>query len=288
MAELAEPPPEINNIFRANFIDFTNRLTACQSTPLVNPDSTSLFLTEYSFRPDQKIIVVRDDILCGGSKSRVAFNFVRNQILNGYTHFVYISPWYGAASVALPWILRVLQKEFPDKNLECTIIIDKYPLKVVGEYPPYIIIGAKYGAKIIEVPINEDKFRFAQEYAQKNNALFLEPGFNYPEVISDIGNLVEQIKERYGFFDEAWCAIGSGTLIRGLQNGNIAQNYFGVCIFKYCPYIENAVGIFPEYHHNEPIPLNEIPPFPSALYYDSKVWKYIKDRPGKILFWNVA
>lgn len=73
-------PPEIQAIFRANDVDYVNRIEACHNTPLIDPGQIPLKFSEYSFRPDQHILVVRDDYLCGGSKSRMAFDFIRDQV----------------------------------------------------------------------------------------------------------------------------------------------------------------------------------------------------------------
>ena len=61
----------------------------------------SLFYSRFSFRPDQEIVVIRDDLLCGGTKSRVAYPFIENLVSKGYKEFVYVSPWYGGAQIAL-------------------------------------------------------------------------------------------------------------------------------------------------------------------------------------------
>ena len=181
-----------------------------------------------------------------------------------------------------------MNKEFPDLTLKATIIIDSYPLMVINELPPYTKTGMMYGANVIQIPFNQDKFAFAKEYTKENNALFIEPGFNHPEVIDKIASMVQIIKQQYGIFDEVWSAIGSGTLIRGLQKGNLGNKYFGVCIFGHCPDIGNAYGIVHYQNHNTPVEPAKAAPFRSALYYDSKVFQYVKDRSGKILLWNVA
>lgn len=285
---MTEIPQQIRNILDANNIDLINRLEACSTTPLIDPKNFSFNITRMSFRPDQEIIVIRDDFICGGGKSRYGYDFIKSQVLKGYREFVYISPWYGAAQIALPWILDVLKTEFTTFTLQATIIIDSYPLTILGELPSYTKIGMKYGAKIIQVPNDQDKLNFAEEYIKQNNAILIKPGFDYPEVINNIATVANFIKNNFDTFDECWCAVGSGTLIRGLQQGNVAKNYFGVCIFKYCPDIGNAEGIIHHDEHNTPVNSELAPPFRSARFYDSKVWQYAKNRPGKILLWNVA
>ncbi len=285
-----DPKVIIEGMLRANEIDFNNRLTPCLETPMVNLDSRPLQIDRYTNRPDQELFVVRDDFLCGGTKSRVSYDFLKHHAQ--YREYVYISPWYGGAQIALPWLLRLLDREqpLPTGPRKATIIIDQYTLGWVDpqwRLPPFGLLGECYGANFIEIPIGEDKFRFAEEYAQDEGALLIKAGFDYPEVVSKIADYAKTIKDTYGEFDEAWVATGSGTMIRGLQQGGIAKNYYAVCIFNHCPDIGEATGIIHNQGHNDAIPLEEAPPYQSTLRYDSKVWPYVKDRPGKILIWNV-
>jgi len=84
---------------------------------------------------------------------------------------------------------------------------------------------------------------------------------------------------------EVWCAVGSGTLIRGLQKSGIGKSYHGVCIFGRVPDIGEANAIIHPQKDIEPVDI--IPPYPSAMFYDAKVYQYVKGREGKILIWNV-
>lgn len=272
------------NILDANNIDLFNRLNACKQTPLINPETIPFTITTLSFRPDQEIIVVRDDFLCGGAKSRFSFSFLKKKIKQGYREFVYVSPWYGAAAIALGWCLKVITQE-TGLELKSTVYIDEYLLK---ELPPYLQIAKMYGVNVIQIPLNQKKFDIAYEYCKRTGALFIKPGFNHPEVIDKIAELTQIIKQEYGIFDEVFSAIGSGTLIRGLQKANLGKQYIGIYIFGNLPDIGNAHGIYHYQDFSTPVNLEDAPPFRSAMYYDTKVWQYIKNRPGKILFWNVA
>lgn len=271
---------EASNI--ANRIDLENRLNACSNTPFQNLRFFPFTLQKYSFFEGQEIWVVRDDLLCGGSKSRILHDFLRSDGRDQYKEYVYISPWFGGAQIALPWILKLMQMEDGIQRT-ATIIMDWHPFGL----QPYAEIAKAYGANIIEIPPNGDKFRFAEDYAKIRGALYLKPGFDYPEVVNLIADLGREIKKEFGTFDECWAPVGSGTLIRGLQEAELADKYFGVCIFNYCPDIGNAEGIVYPKGHNMPADFKELPPFPSATRYDAKVWRYIRNRRGKILLWNV-
>lgn len=47
------------------------------------------------------ITVIRDDQLCVGTKSRFVLDVVNTY--PSYDEYLYISPWYGSAQVALAW-----------------------------------------------------------------------------------------------------------------------------------------------------------------------------------------
>ena len=285
--DIVEMPQQIRDILDANIVDLTNRLDACAKTPLINPEKIPFTISRISTKADQEIFVVRDDFLCGGGKSRYGYEFIRSKVLEGYREFVYISPWYGAACIALGWLLKVISQE-TGYQLKATIFIDEYPLYKIGELPPFIKIGLMYGVNVIQVPLDQEKFRIAEEYTTRSGALFINPGFDHHEVIDEIANTVRIIREQYGIFDEVWSAVGSGTLIRGLQKGNLGNKYFGVCIFGHCPDIGIAIPVIHYQGPNIPVKPEDAAPFRSAQYYDSKVWQYVRDRPGKILLWNVA
>ena len=175
--------------------------------------------------------------------------------------------------------------------------------------PPFTKMALQLGANILVAPPHQDPFSFAQKYVQGiPKRILLNSGFDYPLVIREIARVARKTSqliqsselasvtarsersERSAStfaFDECWCAVGSGTLIRGLQKAKIARRYFGVCVFQECPDIANAKGIVPSLSFSEFVSKENTPPFPSALRYDAKVWLHIKNRPGKILFWNV-
>lgn len=261
----------------SDILDYENRIDACINTELTHPDNIPLRISKI-ITDTQQLYIVRDDFICGGTKSRVAFDFIQQKIEEGYSEFVYMSPLHGAAQIALPWILKVLQPRYPDKVLKATVIIPSYPF-------PYTVIGKTLGLNVI---VNKDVESTAREYSSRNNALLLESGFNYSQVVAKISQLAKNIEKHLGTFDEVWSAAGSGTLSRGLQLSGIGNRYFAVCIFGGCPDIGNAFPILHYQDANDSVDPIHIPPFRSAMYYDAKVFQYLKGRLGKILLWNVA
>lgn len=275
-----------DNIIDATEIDFQNRINT-----LKNPISVNQFRIT---KLNDNLFVVRDDQLIAGTKSRVIKNYFRKMILFGYNEFVYISSWYGAASIALAKVLSELSDEIDqDDNLSCTIFIEKYTREKNEDLPPLMRIAKKLYHNIRFIQISRDYFdqikSMAIEYSKNKDAYFVQSGFNYPEVINEITEVANEIRDYMGVFDEVWCAIGSGTLISGLSRSNLGKKYFGVSIFNSKLNIDssNITIITHPDSFDTPVRFEREPNYPSAMFYDAKIFDYAKNRNGRILIWNV-
>lgn len=279
--------------------DYRARIEACQAEVSVK---TPLVLEEYINPNGGHLTVVRDDILCGGTKSRILYSFltqhlitqdgVTSKLIDKYSEFVYISPWYGGAQVALSWVCMtqlywtqatiILQapSEMEEETMEVKLHFGGGVTGTSLYIPPYTRIALQQGAKVI---YSHHPEVYARSYVGANtNAYLLASGFNYPLVETLISTLAGKINRHY---DECWCAVGSGTLIRSLQRADLATRYFGVCVFQACPDIGAAARIIPPTSFDQVAEVK--PPFPSSSHYDAKVWEYLAMRKGDILFWNV-
>jgi hypothetical protein len=272
-------------ILDATMIDFENRINT-----LKNPIEVDQFrITKLT--PD--LFIVRDDQLIAGTKSRVIKNFFRRLIDIGYIEFVYVSSWYGAASIALSKVLSELSDELSQKDFSCTIFIERYTREENEELPPLMRIAKKLYRNIKFIQIAREYFNqiksMAIKYSKNKNAYFIKSGFNYPEVIDEITNIANEIEDYMGRFDEVWCAVGSGTLISGLSRSNLGKKYFGVSIFNSKLHIDSpnvTIIKYPE-SFDTPVEMDKEPDYPSAMFYDAKVFDYVKNRSGRILIWNV-
>lgn len=281
-------------------IDLDHRLRACRRTPLIQPNNFTLDV-EHHKCGQLDITVVRDDILCGGTKSRVLYPYlIESGLADKYNEFVYVSPWYGGAQIALAWTCALLTQE-RKKPYQAILFIEAPPgLETTifdgassdvndPRIPSYTKVALSYGAKVVFVPQGSEYLR-AKRYCKIKKAHLLPPGFNVPYVVDVISILGQEIISRYGYFDECWAAVGSGALISGLQKSNLAKEYYGVCVFQTCPDIGKAVPIIPEISFKQTYTWDTFPPFPSTLRYDAKVWKYLQERSlekKRVLFWNV-
>ena len=249
---------------------------------------TEDFLTETYM--DERIVVVRDDILCGGTKSRILEDYFLKDVekYKYFKKYVYISSWYGGAQVALALAVKIVNKKSTFKEREAVIIIPTVPFGV--DRGAQIAAAQSLGAKYIETE-EGNVYNKAHEYLEEHrtNSFMIPNGFRTPDNIERLAAKMGKIRERFGQFEEAWCAVGSGALIKSMQMANLAEKYYGVCVFGKCPEKIGFVTTIKESLEFSDLPAQkDLPPFPSALRYDAKVWKHVRERKAKkILFWNV-
>lgn len=215
-----------------------------------------------------QLVVVRDDLLPGGTKSRVV-----PQLLTGATEFVYASPAYGYAQVALAHACR-------QAGYSATIFTAKR-----NELHPRTKEAKDAGAKIVMVPHGylSNVQAKAKAYAETVNAKLLPFGLDVPEMAAGLQAVAATVDYEP---QEVWTVAGSGTLSRALQKAWPSARFFAVQIGS-VPQIGNAsLYVAPEKFEQD---AKVKPPFPSCANYDAKAWRFIqaKASPGA-LFWNVA
>ena len=213
-------------------------------------------------------MVVRDDILPGGTKRRAI-----HALFDDRPEYVYASPVYGYAQVALAHAAR-------DHGREATIFCAKRK-----EHAPLTKQAIAAGATVIEVPhgyLSVVTAR-AREYCKTVNAKLLPFGLDDPLFIEALAAVVRQM-DVAPF--EVWTACGSGALTRALQLAWPAARFVGVKVGS-APNAGRAEVIAAPERYEQPAYF--LPPFPSCPNYDAKVWRFMKAnaRPGA-LFWNVA
>jgi len=214
------------------------------------------------------MLVVRDDFLPGGTKQRVL-----PILMTGADEFVYASPVYGYAQVALAVCARTLNKK---ATIFCAKRKERYRLTLRAEAE---------GAKIVEVSngyLSVVQAR-ARDYCQAYGARLLPFGLDTPEFVEALADVAKAmpVKPR-----EVWSVAASGVLTRSLQRAWPKAKFYGIRTgvepHAGCAEVIQAPEKF-EQDAKQP------PPFPSCLNYDAKVWRFVKQRasPGA-LFWNVA
>lgn len=123
-------------------------------------------------------------------------------------------------------------------------------------------------------------------------------GGNYQFAIKSIAERMQQVTHKLGFEpDEIFCAVGSGTLLRGLLHGTLFSRLIGVMVGQ-----AHTVEEFDPYSAGRGLTLLRHPlkyqqrskvvaPFPANANYELKAWDFClahRNADVKTLFWNVA
>lgn len=232
------------------------------------------------------LLVLRDDLLPGGTKSILMCEIVGNK--PHINEFVYASPVYGGFQIAL--------SAYCEQNgKKATIFCAKR-----NTLHPNTLKCLDHGANVIQVPYGY------LTVVEKHARLYCEGKPDVEKIIFGAGTAENQqlitqrtldVFKRIGKEpDEIWCAVGSGTLISGIAAACKTAKIYGVQV--------GAEFTPPEGSHNIQMIKYERPfekpskfkaPFPSVANYDLKAYEkcveHINNKTGPkdkcILFWNV-
>ena len=230
----------------------------------------------------QNVEVLRDDILPGGTKSVL----LKNILDDSYDEYVYASPVYGAAQLALASYCKSIGKR-------ATIFCAKRNKK-----HPNTQRCLDLGAKVVEIPYGYLHVvqHHAKNYCEETNSLLLPFGLDTEESKNLIANRMRKVISKLGYEpDEVWCALGSGVLMEGILRGTTTAKVHAIQVGK-----EYNIGIrkFEEGFDRLLIHKHKLPfekeskfqmDFPSTKNYDLKAWEMCINNKGdgKIFFWNV-
>lgn len=208
------------------------------------------------------LLVVRDDLIPGGTKQRVL-----PPLLAPGTEYVYASPAYGYAQVALAHACR-------EVGGRATVFTAK-------RGTPH----ARAGAKIVMVPTGylSNVQAKARGYAAVVGASVLPFGFDTAEFRAALAAAARRLDVNPS---EVWTVAGSGTLSRALQAAWPDADFHAVRVGK-----PPSVGRARLHKAPEPFERDARvrPPFPSCSNYDAKAWRFLATIAGPgALFWNVA
>lgn len=275
-------------------IDYDNRRKACNN----NRDPNTFFQIEQIKQKDlppslsnHKVYVVRDDLLCGGTKSRL-IDLYMNKLYPNIEEFVYPSSWYGGAQVALAY--------GANKHNKKVTIITK-PITNLNYTPAFIKIAEEIGGDNIKYIYNNNPQTYIHQYVADSTSKVkrhhVANGLGTPLTIDHLSTIIKDHLSKSVLqnkkFDECWCAVGSETLIKSLYTADIADKYYGGCVFNQTMQFQKDNVECIDTKISFEVVSEDHPPFPSASHYDAKVWKLLIDKqrddtPSKnILFWNV-
>lgn len=230
--------------------------------------------------PHGPALVVRDDLLAGGSKVRFL-----PHIVGDAREVVFGGPFCGGA----PYALAVYGARTGRK---ITLFYAKRNDLHWRQRAAF-----RLGAQLFQVPAGRMTVvqKRARDYAAQAGALFLPLGFDIKNATDPFEQVMRDVRDQVGPMDEVWCATGSGMLARclarafpeaqvngvvvGLRSRNQAQNFAPNVRLLDCPY---------DFGES----CKSFAPFPSCLNYDAKAWEQMAQRSrgsaGRVLFWNVA
>ena len=222
----------------------------------------------------ERIQVVRDDLIDGGTKRRAFYTYIKSK---DYDEFVYASPRQGYAQLSLAYACR-------DLGRKATVTIpegQRYWLTHKSE---------ELGANIIEVPMGflTNIQAKAKKYCFDNGAHLIPFGGDHPVIIEAMTQTALSIGIQP---TEVWTVMSSGVLSRGLQGAWPDAKVYGVRIgHNTTPREQGRAETFKsDYKFHQECKKPERPPFPSSLTYDSKAWSFIREHASDgALFWNVG
>lgn len=243
------------------------------------------------------IYVAREDLLPGGTKQRGCIPYIRQLQADGYSEFIYASPFSGFAQIALAVACRML-------NVPCVIFCERDKgNEKRADFHDFSKIAHAMGARTILVESLKEAESAACEYASIGKGrLQLPLGFNseiFREYLRrDLVIRWKEIIHLVGHEPEVlWLPVGSGTLLRTFRSvvgSKVQIKCVNVRVLEdYDPRITGIVSderitLFktPERFH-EPADLE--PEIPSNLYYDAKLWQFLLSNANESdVWWNVA
>jgi len=232
-------------------------------------------LTEHN-----NVIVVRDDLLEGGSKVRFIDKLIKDTPCD---------EWVFGGSNKVGWgpiSLAYVCKKY-NKKATCFWANRKEPTWHQKEYMKYdgIIEWVKMG--MLNVTLSRAE-KYKNESPDTRRTLPL--GLEHEWVLGSIIKVARKLDVKP---DVVWTVGSSGTLNRGLQLAfpdaecHVIQTGHKMNERQ----IGRAKLWETKYKYDKPVKEEEAPPFPSAPEYDAKAWKIIQENMDKSktnLFWNVA
>lgn len=218
------------------------------------------------------ILVVRDDLILGGTKARVAPG-----LLSGDDEWVYAGPGQGFAQLAL-----ALAAEATGKTA-----VFFTPQRAV---PTAVTAAAmRHGLRVVWVPfgrLNVLQAR-ARSYCEMTGARLVPFGLLLPGLGCALETLARSLPVDPA---EVWVAAGSGTLASALARAWPDAQVNAVRVGA-PPHLEPGARIWEAPESFTQPASGPLPPFPSVATYDAKAWRFAvahARRDGRALFWNVA
>lgn len=263
--------------------------TQCASWP--SSPTLPIRIDRLALDGSREISVLRDDLLPAGTKQRAVLPFLEELLQSGVRRVTYASPFAGFAQVALAYGCHAL-------GIECTLYCERDPAQAGLQAHRFTQLASSWGAKI---HLRKDLLE-AENSAEAEGAFKIPLGFQCREFQRHFQAAIAEIfsamlRGRGPQPRAVWLPLGSGTLAHAVCR--IAPPAMQLrCVnvhvlpasdlriqslrsLKRVQYFE-AEEEFAE-------AAVELPPLPSNLHYDAKLWRFLHQHaePGDF-WWNVA
>lgn len=229
-----------------------------------------------------KLWVLRDEFLPGGTKSTYVHDILDRNPAAGY---LFSTPPEGGYQIALATACK-------ERGKRCVIVTAHRK-----EKHAHTLTVKELGGRVFEVKTNAFQSRLekvGREIAQSDGLFKIEFGANYDFGIETISQRMKAITAKLGREpEEIFCAVGSGTLLKGILRGTEKAKIFAVMVGKNHTLDEfdhqNRVELI---RHRLPFqkPLAIKTSFQPNATYEAKAFEVCRQRRNKeklTLFWNV-
>jgi hypothetical protein len=218
--------------------------------------------------PFEDKFIIRCDKSLAGFKAFAAEKVIAECPLDT---FVYVAPRVGHAPEAIANLAQLYGKK---------AVFFAPASKEVSKHQAVVIA---YGAELrfVKTPAMPTINIYAKRWAEKHGAQYLNFGLSgIPAVTAGIVNFAHGLKEP----PEFWCAVSTGTMIRGLEIGWPNAIPYGIAVARNLKsgeigraIVESATVPF-----LKPVKPEKLPPFPTTATYDAKAFEVFKERakPG--------
>ena len=234
----------------------------------------SVNLPDLIIQEHEGFLVVRGDLFPGGIKSKCLAGLLEDIRED---EVVYAAHAYGHSGLALGLAGIYNRKKvilfFAGSEVR-TYILDQ--TKSLNNVTCHFVADLSHQSQIVDV---------AREYAREHRAHFMPVGFDYPPFTDRLVKLAQSLHLNP---KEVWVSGGSGTtsrcLVSAFPNATINTVHLGMM-----PNADMGTPhVFPV--PEKPTDRAEVPPpYPSAMYYDAKCWRFIQAHASTgALVWNIA
>jgi hypothetical protein len=232
---------------------------------------------KYNNNDENLKIVIRDDVIQYGTKSRFS-DAIIEQLIKEFEPqvFVYLSDVFDSTQMAISSSCHKFNKKLIIYSTTTSRLNNAYSeISKTFDTTEY-----KYYNTLDEAE------KYLNDYLNEMNHSYRIPdGLEHKIYIDGIIQLCDLIYDYFGTFEEVWCTIESSVTLQGLSQSKIGETYFALAVKKQVPRVGQNKLIYSNVDYEKSC-VPYIPPYPSNMFTDAKIYQYVKDRKGKILIWN--